>query len=158
MSGVQAHGQLPNELRRAVYGAFRSDCDKHRIIRHLAGKVNQRRDGVSVMARTKKPRRKASRPARKSKAAARKTARKRAKPARRPKAKPRKASRKVARKAPRKMAKKSSAKRQARRASSRKAPRASKPARTDKQAPHREGPILNRIRRLLAEEDRSEVE
>src|SRR6187399_2556269 len=34
------NGQLPNQLRRAVC-ALRKDCDKHRIIRHLAAKVNQ---------------------------------------------------------------------------------------------------------------------
>jgi hypothetical protein len=33
--------QLPNQLRRADVDALRRDCDKHRIIRHLAAKVNQ---------------------------------------------------------------------------------------------------------------------
>jgi len=33
--------QLPNQLRRAVVDASRTDCDKHRIIRHLAAKVNR---------------------------------------------------------------------------------------------------------------------
>jgi hypothetical protein len=128
------------------------------------------------MARTKQARRKTNRPTRKVKAATRKTARKRAKPARRPKA----AARKATRKTSRKVARKAKARRPVRKAAARKTPRktiarsrtrrtassaargASKPkaAKTTRAAqpgPPREGPILNRIRRLLAEEERMGV-
>ena len=96
------------------------------------------------MARTKKRRRKAIRKSRKARPAARKPAGKRAKPSRKPRAAARKAKRK------------SVTKRKVRRAPQAKAARrkakAAKSARNG-QAP-RPRPILDRIRRLLADEER----
>lgn len=102
------------------------------------------------MARTRKSRRKTSRrPARKARPAARKIARKttkRAKSTRRSKPAAGKAVRKSARKAARKSAKsQAAARRPVKRAARQSKPKASEPARQ---------PILNRIRRLLAEEER----
>ena len=115
------------------------------------------------MARTK-PRRKPSRPARKSKAATRKTARKSKKAIRRPKArvKAKKAVRKArAKRQVRRAARKTSVRSKKAGARRTAAPTrtsgnrpARKPSRPVDKAESREGPILNRIRRLLADEER----
>ena len=108
------------------------------------------------MARSKKTRRKTSRPARKARARTRKTASKRAKSSRRPKAAARKAKKRGgARRQVRRASRKASTRRAAKPARRKvKATKPKKQARNTQQAVTREGPILNRIRRLLADEER----
>jgi len=108
------------------------------------------------MAR-RKPRRKPSRPARKSKAAARKTARKSKKATRRPKprAKAKKVTRKAASRRPvRRAARKTNARRTKAKGKTSAGRNTRKAARSNDPVESRQGPILNRIRRLLADEER----